>query len=87
MVDLAVFGSVALAVGLVGCAVGTSGGITFVEHLFLWFWSKWPMIIGLDELGGWRRTWADVSSGHVVMRPASMASHHVLIAGENMAAW
>ena len=34
----AVFGSVTLAIGSVGFAVGTSGGITFVEHLFLRFW-------------------------------------------------
>jgi hypothetical protein len=38
------------------------------------------------EKGAYRRTWADVRDGHVVKRPASMAAHHVEMAGENMAA-
>jgi len=38
------------------------------------------------ERGGYLRTWAEVNSGHVVSRPASMAEHQVEILGENMVA-
>jgi hypothetical protein len=35
------------------------------------------------DCGGYRRTWADVGSGHLVKWPASMAAHQVGIADEN----
>ena len=38
------------------------------------------------ERGGCRRTWAEVSSGHDVKWPASMAAHQVEREGENMVA-
>jgi len=39
------------------------------------------------DCGGYRRAWADVSSGQLVKWPASMAAHQVESAGENMEAW
>ena len=39
------------------------------------------------EGGGKRRTWAEVSAGHVAKCPASMARHQVDRAGEKRAAW
>ena len=39
------------------------------------------------DRGGWRRTWAEVSSGQDVKWPASMAAQQVGRAGENMVAW
>lgn len=57
-----------------------------VERRLARSWSRWPLIMA-DDRGGWRRTMAEVRSGQVVKRPASMAWHQVERAGEKAQAW
>jgi hypothetical protein len=49
-------------------------------------WSKWPICMDMD-CNGWPHTFDDVNPGHVVNRPAYMASHHMESTGENRDAW
>ena len=47
---------------------------------------KRPLIMAADG-GGWHHTCAEVRSGQVVKKPASIAAHQVERTGEKAAAW
>ena len=61
-------------------------GLVLVDR---WFWRVWlrcPLCIAMD-VGAYCRTSWEVSSGHVVKWPASIAWHQVERAGEKLQAW
>ena len=69
-----------------GCALMLVVGLVFVDRWLARGWSRWPLTRA-EEIGGCLRTWADVRSGHVDSRFASIALHHVERDGENIVAW
>ena len=70
----------------VGCVWLLGVGLCLVERWLARDWSRWPLTRA-EEIGGCLRTWADVRSGQVDSKLASIALHHVERAGENIVAW
>ena len=64
--------------------LGSGNG--FVDRWFALSWSRCPFIMAMER-GAYFLTRFDVSSGHVVNHPLSIALHHVDRTGEKQQAW
>ena len=75
---------------LSGCTKVSSNAdavvVNLVERWFFRVWSRWPLYMAIDS-GAYWRTSCDVSSGHVLKWPESMALHQVESDGEKQQAW
>ena len=71
----------ASSIAIIAFVLGSADLVVVVDRWFALSWSRCPLVMAMER-GEYFLTRLDVSSGHVVNQPLSIALHHVDRTGE-----